>query len=325
MSTTDDEQGQPENALVPISPGALTKRGGDALAPRSYVEAMNELIMRLPSAVLGDETKVQIPLHHLDSFDEIGALYAPFKETCGRIFGRDDGISFNGGLSAPTLNIPIRYLDQLDEDTARQLFVALAPAVRMEMDKAGILHDLKELIGPDFHVRRGFDSGTPVYVIDQAMKPDELKGTDAERSRLRRERNYPLRHLGNVLNDALGEKLVEGAWTEWNTGMVIVKETDVERLLDHPNLPKAEAIFHDPMPHCEHYDRHRTLGGRTLKALRLRGHEDAPALPAGRVDVKALPAASTADEPYHPADDQKKPFISYLGGDEHETGMRFGI
>jgi hypothetical protein len=168
---------------------------------------------------------------------ETGATLQSLQEVVRADLRGREGITMDGGVAMPALNIPVSVVNDISESGAQHIFETLAPLVQRHLNVKSNKDLLHDLAGEKWHVRRTAfgEDGAPVYVLN-FLEP--IHG-----------RFDPVRRLSGAVNKVLGENppLFEGFTIEGHTHIgLIIQESDMEKLRANPNLAQLIECLQNP-------------------------------------------------------------------------------
>jgi hypothetical protein len=200
------------------------------------------LVERLQAAMpvlVYTEEKFHFPARTLDH-DELVAFFRQIKTFFGEA---EDGVSANT-VRRVGVNIPLRLLDNIDEERAASFIELLRPTAEKIYEREKFIKILSAISGT-FVERQWNPQG---YEIDYIYEGK----TD------------PLRSMGEALNAVLGEELFEW-YTRPGTPAfcLFISDDDIRKFVVHSNLQACIDIFHNPRQKCTEY-RRGSVGGRLV-------------------------------------------------------------
>lgn len=182
------------------------------------------------------EPKLVVPLQGYGITEADGP-----KTKLREIFGDDEGVTFNGLLYDPAVNIPQRLLENISADKAESVLAILKDAIQHSATIAANKSILGTLTGRNVY-RGDYDNSKqderPTYALYY-----ELDGlTD------------PIRFLPETLNSKLREKLFEGFPQEGGKNYIVrITEENMEKLKVNPHRAEIAPVFESPRAESGHY------------------------------------------------------------------------
>lgn len=204
----------------------------------SYLERFQKLVEMLPHRIYrdGGEEKVQFPLGLILERETVAGT-EQVKRVVEQFTGSSEGVTYNGLLHNPAINIPVRIIQQLSETGTQAVVEALAPVVNLSNDAARYRRSLAEVMG----------------IVDE-RRIQRFQYTDKEDRPVTYEFTIPQKwtvkdvvraSIGREFNNALGERLFHSVFMQPGREhvKVLIKESDIERLLENPNKGKLVEIL----------------------------------------------------------------------------------
>ncbi len=208
--------------------GDATDHGFLAVPGKSYLERFQRLAGMLPHRIYreGGEEKVKFPLGLLLDRETIAGTER-IRQVIEKFTGSSEGVTYNGLFHEPAINIPVRIIRQLNEAATQALVEALAPVIHLSSYAFRYRHSLAEIMG----------------IVDES-RIRRFQYTDKENRPVTYEFAFPQKWtVGEIVrpsvarefNNALGERLFSSAFIGRDYVIVLINESDMERLLTNPN------------------------------------------------------------------------------------------